>query len=462
MVAPREVLTDLGVRVRRQLADQVHGDLPRHHELLPSPLATDVVRVDGEVRGGLAQDVGHGEVEVARREHVRERLGNGLTVQRHLVHRRVDDRAHQRPFELADVRRDVPGDVVDDLGGNLHAAVLGVHLEDGDAGLEFGSLDVGDQTPFEAAPQAVLERRDVLRGPVGGNDQLLAGLVQRVEGMEELLLRALLACDELDVVDEKQVDAAIAVAEQRHLVLADGVDQFVRERFGGDVLDGQVRETLDHGVGNGVHQVGLAKPGLTVEEERVVGLPRRLRHGQSGGVGKVVVRPHHEVREDVLRIEHGPGARRRAGGRRSAEHVLLFVGLETDHLEGHAGRVCAEFLQGALDDVGVVRSQPVAREGVRHADVVSAVFDSQRLDLLEPGAKLHLRDLFPNAHEDIVPDSLILARHGAAVLSSFVPRQPWPALGRHQRAATRGASTRPVRSRSLRHAPSDTGPRPVR
>ena len=39
---------------------------------------------------------------------------------------------------------------------------------------------------------------------VGGEDDLLACLVQGVEGVEELLLGALLAGEELDIVDDQR------------------------------------------------------------------------------------------------------------------------------------------------------------------------------------------------------------------------------------------------------------------
>jgi hypothetical protein len=55
--------------------------------------------------------------------------------------------------------------------------------------------------------------------------------VQRVEGVEELLLHALLAGEELDVVDEQHVDGAELVAEAGHLVVAERVDQLVDELF---------------------------------------------------------------------------------------------------------------------------------------------------------------------------------------------------------------------------------------
>ena len=79
---------------------------------------------------------------------------------------------------------------------------------------EVGRADVGDQARLEALAQAVLERVEVARKPVGGQDELRAGAVQRVEGVEELLLGAALLCEELDVVDEQHVDVAIGGLER--------------------------------------------------------------------------------------------------------------------------------------------------------------------------------------------------------------------------------------------------------
>ncbi len=58
-----------------------------------------------------------------------------------------------------------------------------------------------------------LERLNLFRRPIGGDDQLAARFVQRVERVEELFLRRLLAGKELNVVDEQHVDLAVAIAE---------------------------------------------------------------------------------------------------------------------------------------------------------------------------------------------------------------------------------------------------------
>ena len=82
--------------------------------------------------------------------------------------------------------------------------------QDGHARGAVRGRDVDHQTGLEALAQAVLELAHVAREPVGGQHELRAGLVQRVEGVEELLLGLRLALEELDVVDEQHVDAAVA------------------------------------------------------------------------------------------------------------------------------------------------------------------------------------------------------------------------------------------------------------
>ena len=60
---------------------------------------------------------------------------------------------------------------------------------------------------------------------------LRAGLVERVEGMEELLLEALLALEELHVVDQQQVVVAVALLEALDALVAERVDEVVDERL---------------------------------------------------------------------------------------------------------------------------------------------------------------------------------------------------------------------------------------
>ena len=73
-------------------------------------------------------------------------------------------------------------------------------------------------------------------------DDLLAVLVDRVERMEELFLGAFLVGDELDVVDEEQVDPAVARPELVDLALLDAGDELVGELLARGVDDALARE----------------------------------------------------------------------------------------------------------------------------------------------------------------------------------------------------------------------------
>ena len=135
------------------------------------------------------------------------------------------------------------------------------------------------------------------------DDDLLHALVQSVEGVEELLLRALLAGEELDVVDEQDVDRAELVAEGRHLVVAHGVDHLVGELLARDVADGRVRCARLHEMTDGVHQVGLAHADAAVHEERVVGLRGALGDGLRRSMRELIAAADHEAVELVARVE---------------------------------------------------------------------------------------------------------------------------------------------------------------
>src|SRR5215831_9932814 len=74
-------------------------------------------------------------------------------------------------------------------------------------------LDVGEQAPFEPAAQPVFEGHQALGRAVAGDDDLLARVVQRVEGVEELFLRSFLVLQELDVVDQQHVHVAVTAPE---------------------------------------------------------------------------------------------------------------------------------------------------------------------------------------------------------------------------------------------------------
>ena len=151
----------------------------------------------------------------------------------------------------------------------------------------------------------------------GGDDDLLVGVVERVEGVEELFLGAFLALEELDVVDQQHVDVAVAALEGDLAVVAERVDEVVGELFAGDVPHPDPGEESLRVVADAVQQVGLAQTRVSPDEERVVGNGGSLcdRHGRR--VREPVGRPDDERLEVVLLVQTGLGG---AGRRRIASN----------------------------------------------------------------------------------------------------------------------------------------------
>ena len=76
---------------------------------------------------------------------------------------------------------------------------------------------------------------------VGRDDDLLVLVDERVEGVEEFLLRRVLAGDELNVVDHQHVDRPEKLLEAHHVLVAQGLHEAVHELLGRQVDDLEVR-----------------------------------------------------------------------------------------------------------------------------------------------------------------------------------------------------------------------------
>jgi hypothetical protein len=213
----------------------------------------------------------------------------------------------QRAFEAADVLRDVLGDEIQDGRRDVELQAGGLAAENGQPGFEVGRLDVGGQTPFEAGDEPGFEFLDFAGAAVAGQHNLLTGLEEVVEGVEELFLDALFAGEELDVVDEQDVDVAVALTELGQAVLLEGLDELIGEFLRRKVGHAGVGVVTQDRVANGVHQVGFAQPGVAIDEKGIVGLRRSLGDRQGGGVGHLVVRADDEGFERVTGIERSRG-----------------------------------------------------------------------------------------------------------------------------------------------------------
>ena len=117
-------------------------------------------------------------------------------------------------------------------------------------------------------------------GVVRFGGSLRAGLVKRVERVEELFLDPLLVLEELHVVEEQQVIRAVALLEPLDPFVAERVDEVVHERLAVDVSNGEIAGVLRDVLGDRLHQVRFPEARPAVDEQRVVCLRGRLRDGE--------------------------------------------------------------------------------------------------------------------------------------------------------------------------------------
>ena len=261
----------------------------------------------------IAADVAHDDLRrgsevVALLQHIPDSPADGLLVDLIVQQIAIGQYLIQGALDLPHVGGDVLGDVVGDLVGQLHAQHGRLVLHDGEPRLKIRRRHVHHQAPLEPGPQAVLQLGDLLGRAVRGQHDLPPGLIQRVEGMEELLLGLYLAGNELYIVHQQYVGLAVFLPELRVAVFPDGGDQLVGEVVALDVYDPGLRPLLPQGVGDGVQQMGLAQPGITIDKQRVVVLAGLLRHRLGRGEGQLVLGPHHVgLKGERLRLRQVAG-----------------------------------------------------------------------------------------------------------------------------------------------------------
>src|ERR1700687_750039 len=280
------------------------ANLAKIDDVLVSALAFHVLERDVVVirdKGLDALDVDG--LPSPRRDDVCQKARRLLFVDLALVDRGKRLDPCQCTLELSDVALHLVRDEVENLFWNQRAVVAQLRMKNGKTGFKVRRLDVGNQSPFKSRTEPVLECRDFLGWSVGRDDYLLVDLVQSIEGVEELLFRAVLARQELHVVDQEHVDCSVLVTELAHACGRYGADHLIGELLGCQVHDPFARKAVVNLVADGVHEVGLSKSHASVEKQRVVAIPRSLSHGLGGGMSELRVVPDDERREAEARIE---------------------------------------------------------------------------------------------------------------------------------------------------------------
>lgn len=129
--------------------------------------------------------------------------------------------------------------------------------------------------------------------------------------MEEFFLGSFLAGQKLDIVDEQDIDIAVAVSKGRVALVLDRVDEFVGEGFAGHVHYLLFRGVGHDVIADGLHQVGFAETDAAVDKQRVVLFRRGFCDGDAGRVGEAVVFADDEAFKGVLWIDAGAVVNRR-------------------------------------------------------------------------------------------------------------------------------------------------------
>ena len=119
--------------------------------------------------------------------------------------------------------------------GSFAAHQVRLLAQNGQPHLDVGRLQVGDQAPLKPGNQPLLEVLDLAGRTVARQHDLPVRLVQRVESVEELLLDALFARQELNVIDQQHVGLPVFFSESDQLVVLNAVDVLVRELLRGHI-----------------------------------------------------------------------------------------------------------------------------------------------------------------------------------------------------------------------------------
>src|SRR5205823_2411385 len=114
------------------------------------------------------------------------------------------------------------------------------------------------------------------RRAVARENNLFMPVEKGVEGVKKFLLRALLAAEKLNVVDQEEVCLSIAFAKLNQVVVLNCVDKFVDKKFARKVHDLCIFLFHPNVLTDRLHQVCLAKSDPAVIKAGVIRWCRRL------------------------------------------------------------------------------------------------------------------------------------------------------------------------------------------
>ena len=271
MVTPAKLLADIALRKICHTADEIHSDLSCVDYIAASALPPQYFRIQIEVFADIFRDsLRRGNVLIAFDQHIADGAAYGLFI--HLVTEKiaVGEDLVERTLDLADICRNIFSDIAGDVIRQPYAQKTGLHLDDGKARFKIGGRNIHHQTGFKSSLQAVFQQRHFAGRTVGGENDLLFRLVQRVEGMEKLLLCLLLAGNKLDIVHQQHICLTVLLAEFVILTLADRVHQINGKFIAAEIDDFCFAVVLSYLSCNGIQKVGFTQTAVTVNKQGVI------------------------------------------------------------------------------------------------------------------------------------------------------------------------------------------------
>ncbi len=287
----------------RQFAAQVHCHLTRQGHALGSMCTGHIRQANVKIFRHIAlNDHKSDRFLLFLIQRALQKVLGQLGCHRFAIQRSVRGQPDQSPLKDADIRLDMGGNENDDIFRQLNFQGLLFETQNSHARLKVRRNQFRHQAPLKTRDQSLFQVRNFVRRPVAGHNDLLMGVVQNIKGVKKLLLQGRRFGQKMNIVNQQQVGVAIFIAEVLDAPVLKRVNVFIHQRFAGNIIDVCFGMAV-YIMSDGLHQVRFTEPRAAVNKERVIGLSGCLGHGQRGGMGKLVGRPHHERRKQVFWIQ---------------------------------------------------------------------------------------------------------------------------------------------------------------
>lgn len=343
VITTADELTDTRGRHLGVLLCQIHRQLSYLYQFALTALAEDVLLGHTEMLAYLLENVVDRKWIVV---HLDGTFDDTLS-QTHVDIRVVNDRiGHERikhTLQIADRAIGCLSDKLDNLCRNLQAVTTALGLQDVDAQLHVGFLQLGYQSAREACQQAILHPVEVYWRTVAGQDNLLAKAEQVVEDMEEGVECPRRSSPLLYVIDDEHVDGLVEIDEIVGRVATHGISVLHLEEACRYIEYALLWIGLLALYADSIDKVGLAASRRSIYKERIEGrLAWMVSDRDTHGTGQFIAVALNEVLESLLGIE----LRVKVLVRHGIEHRRRLVDTGTCHRCLNVGWALALYILG--------------------------------------------------------------------------------------------------------------------